>query len=84
MDEYKPAYKLRKEDFVPFKNIDRHARRCAIEAARLDAATRGDYGTESEYYIKSLARGVFLGIYDIAIVATPVIGATIGLSKFLQ
>jgi len=67
--EYKPAYKLKLEDLIPCKGIKKYLERCVeeIDLRELQGQHTGQYRAES------FIRSSILGIYNLTIIATPVV-----------
>jgi len=77
----KPAYKIRLRDFIPFRGVRRHARRCGVEKAFAERF----YGLNpDQYYAKVMSRGVLLSIYNGVVFGGGLVGIFIGLEKILR
>jgi hypothetical protein len=66
MDETKPDYCLKGEDFIPFVGIKKHIERNNYQVLK--------EGPDSKYFINTFGREILLGIYNSAIVIGGVVG----------
>lgn len=77
----KPGYKIRFRDFVPYRGVTRHARRCGVEKAFAERF----YGLSPEQYdVKAMSRGILLGFYNGIVIVGGFAGILIGLEKILR